>query len=503
MGRRPMPETIRAWRLRWRPQEIPELASLPAHWQRATRLTQALMAMLLGCSERQYRRLEQGTGPVSRAIVAGTARLLALTEAETVALYAWAGHPAPAPVASLGGPLVQMVADRPDVGVLLLDPGLTIRRVHADPQRFGGLRIPVGVRITDLLSGEDRLADRLRAVLDTGGPALSLALRLSAGPHPALPVSVSVLRLQEIEGLRLPGLMVTLINVSTTSRARDRRARRYLDIVRDTPNSIGSSLDPTTTAEQLAAALLPLAGVGGRTVVYLAAEILQGEQPPRRSAGGVIELVCAARCPGDAPWPPDFISPGESVHQLPETVSVRLHQHGELNMLPDRAVIYAGLDDDPNRIRHLVPDIGTGPIGFVSIPIVTAEAAIAGAAQMWKFGGQFSGDDIQLARDIVGRAAIAVGLAREHTRALLTIEGLRRRLADQPAAGGTELRPRALPRPARAWDVPPEHPPRAAQPHVDCAAPNSTPTQGPVLAGRGRLPVPSAMRETPTHDRHR
>lgn len=122
-----MPDMIRSWRLRRDPRDLPEIVSLPAHRQRSQILTQALMADLIGCSERQYRRLELGTGPVSRGVVAAAARILALHPAEREALYSWAGHTAPTdpPLAELDESLNQFLDEIPH-GAYYSDPSYDI-----------------------------------------------------------------------------------------------------------------------------------------------------------------------------------------------------------------------------------------------------------------------------------------------------------------------------------------------------------------------------------------
>ena len=435
----PMPQIISGWRLRRPPRDIPEVASLPGHRQRATRLSQGLMAELIGCSERQIQRLESGTGPVSRDIVAAVARVLALTEAERAALYVWARHtpPLPDPTAPPDLALIQSVAARPDVGLLILDTRLTVLRAYVRPEQFIGPTVRPGDRFADRIPDQDtpRLVRRLQDVLATGEPALSITQRLTgARGAPGSLASLSALRLHTVEGLPVPGdsLLLTLINIDPGRRrtAPDRRARHYLDLVLSAAGRVGTSLDPTTTAQQIADTLLPLAGDGGLAVVFLAEEIFAGEDPPPRT-GEALDLRCAARAPHDAPWPAGFVRPGQTVSRLPETASVRLHQSGERNILPDRAVIHAALRGDPGAIRLLVPDTGHRPIALSVTPVVTA-TAVVGSLQLWRFGDQFSGDDIETAHRIAARSATAVDLARQHTRALLTVQALQRQLEANP-----------------------------------------------------------------------
>lgn len=98
-----MSDVLRSWRLRRDPRDVLELNSLPAHLRSAPVLTQAIMALLTGVSERHYRRLEtQGGKNFSRGLVAQIARILALNEAESTALYIWTAHEPPPPPAQPG-----------------------------------------------------------------------------------------------------------------------------------------------------------------------------------------------------------------------------------------------------------------------------------------------------------------------------------------------------------------------------------------------------------------
>lgn len=90
-----MPKIMRTWRARRNPDDIPGMSALPRHRHRRGRLTQAIMADLLGVDERHYRRLEHGEGRISKDLVRDCARILGLNPAEASALYVWSGHQPP------------------------------------------------------------------------------------------------------------------------------------------------------------------------------------------------------------------------------------------------------------------------------------------------------------------------------------------------------------------------------------------------------------------------
>lgn len=101
MTKRPqtdMSNVLRAWRMRRDIAEIAGIDETPAYLRRGGTLTQALMAALLGVGERHYRCLERGERGVSEDLVARCAEILALDEAESATLYAWAGHRPPPPL---------------------------------------------------------------------------------------------------------------------------------------------------------------------------------------------------------------------------------------------------------------------------------------------------------------------------------------------------------------------------------------------------------------------
>ncbi|MFB7763629.1 helix-turn-helix domain-containing protein [Streptomyces xiamenensis] len=90
-----MRQLMQTWRARVDVSTLPGIEDAPRYLAQRGRLTQALMAHLLGVHERHYRRLEFGEGGFSTDIVERCAEILGLNSSETEALYVWCGHVAP------------------------------------------------------------------------------------------------------------------------------------------------------------------------------------------------------------------------------------------------------------------------------------------------------------------------------------------------------------------------------------------------------------------------
>ncbi|MFB7896041.1 hypothetical protein ACFC1B_06900 [Streptomyces xiamenensis] len=84
-----------SWRGRVDINTLEGIESAPQYLLRTGRLTQALMAHLMGVDVRHYRRIEYGEPGVGIRYIEECARILDLNHAEASALYISAGHPPP------------------------------------------------------------------------------------------------------------------------------------------------------------------------------------------------------------------------------------------------------------------------------------------------------------------------------------------------------------------------------------------------------------------------
>ena len=228
--------------------------------------------------------------------------------------------------------LYEALAGQQAVAVLFVDGDLRVRDALVAPEAFGGLIAPDGTRLTALLAEDDRqdATTCLRAVLATGSPEVSTRDQIwtLAGTREPLRVAATVLRANE-------ALVVTLINITEQV-----QQSRRLRLLQDSADVIGTSLDVTVTAQQLADVLVPdLADIG---VISLAREVRRGEEPPLRTGGGDLNLDRTAVAPAGRRWPDGYRTPGMPVPTFRDPDVIQIYQAGQAFSLVVRRPLECG-----------------------------------------------------------------------------------------------------------------------------------------------------------------
>ncbi|WP_406840268.1 SpoIIE family protein phosphatase [Streptomyces sp. AHU1] len=201
---------------------------------------------------------------------------------------------------------------------------------------------------------------------------------------------------------------VATLRDSTELRALSGRAdiaRERLGLLYDAGVRIGTSLDVTTTAEELTAVTVPR--FADFVTVDLADAVLNGQEPDagtglRRTAyGGIRE---------DAPLYPV----GEHIGFIPSSPQAHSLRTGKAVVEPDLGGAPGWLAQDPQRTARVV-DYGIHSL--ITVPLRVGPR-VMGVVNFWRSEkpGPFDGDDLALAEELVARAAVSIDNARRYTR---------------------------------------------------------------------------------------
>ncbi|MCQ4084973.1 SpoIIE family protein phosphatase [Streptomyces sp. RB6PN25] len=184
-------------------------------------------------------------------------------------------------------------------------------------------------------------------------------------------------------------------------------ARRRLKLLYDASVCIGTTLDVTRTAEELAQVAVP--GFADFVTVDLAEPVLRGEEPARRD-GTEMRRVAVGGIRDDFP----FYPVGRRFAFAPATPQAAGLGSG-------RAVLAPRLDDvpgwrtqDPERTKRI---IDYGIHSLITVPL-RARGDILGMVNFWRSQKPepFESDDLSLAEELVARAAVCIDNARRYTR---------------------------------------------------------------------------------------
>jgi Stage II sporulation protein E (SpoIIE)/PAS fold/GAF domain len=238
---------------------------------------------------------------------------------------------------------------------------------------------------------------------------------------------------------------VTCVIREVTEQARNQRRLALAD---EASARIGTTLDITRTAEELLEVAIPrLADMGA---VDLLATVIEGD---RNAQDQKMRLQQAAvRWPADLPPPPRYLRYGWDPAKL---IRQRLAAG-----LPVYLPAFGAMTED--QIKEMVSDTGldrmmiarrAGVHSIMFVPLV-ARGAIMGIVALCRRVGSppFTLADLSLARDFVGRAAVAVDNARLYTRERATALALQRGLLPRqiPEVPGLDLACRYVPAQAAA-----------------------------------------------------
>jgi PAS domain S-box-containing protein len=297
-----------------------------------------------------------------------------------------------------------------------------------------------GRRLTDVLRGPqyDALERYMRQVLDTGEPMHRDTYRRVPGETRERAWSVSVSPLRDEAGLT-QAVWIGVLDITDQY-----KARRRLTVLNEAGTRIGTTLDITKTAQELADMVVPR--LADLAVIDLLDAVLSGHEPSPGPLTGTVALRRVAQQSIFEGIPEAVVKPGDmDIH--PESFpSARCLATGQS--------VLTGADDPSFALST-----GHNPVraemirrfrfhSVLSVPI-RARGITMGVVVFLR--GQrpepFEDDDVLLAEELTARAALSLDNARRYTRERSTALALQRsllphRLARQPAV---EVASRYLP----------------------------------------------------------
>ncbi|WP_455359135.1 SpoIIE family protein phosphatase [Streptomyces sp. SYSU K21746] len=300
---------------------------------------------------------------------------------------------------------------RSPIGLSVHDPDLRILRVNRAVAGFSELPVEQlrGFRISDFLMQQDTdtVERQLREVLETGRSSFSAEqrCRLLTDPDRELVVSVSAFRMQDPSG-RILGVTQTIEDVTERY-----RARRRLALLNEAGARIGSTLDVSKTAHELAEAAVP--GLSDCVSVDLLQAVTRGEEPVqgtfttmRRAATRSIPIPSES---ADVMYPV-----GHTVHIPPESVQARCLAQRRPVLDVNQEGVKGWLSLDPDRAERA---LRLGDLSLLAVPLV-ARGLVLGLLSLWRWrrSDPFEEDDLKLAEEFASRAAVCIDNARRYTQ---------------------------------------------------------------------------------------
>ncbi|MED7827212.1 GAF domain-containing protein, partial [Streptomyces chiangmaiensis] len=303
-------------------------------------------------------------------------------------------------------------------------------------------RPPIGVEIRDTrlrciwvndIQGTE--AESLEAVthqlLDSGDLLINADHQgfLGASAHHEPTSTASFLRLDDAQGRAL-GVCTADAGVTGNGRAHECRA-----ILDEAGKRIGTSLNIMRTGQELADIAVPF--LTDYTTVDLADPVLLGEEPwtllgPDRRRDPVFRRAGLASIHPGAPE--SLFARGEPVPAPPMSCYTAAMSGGSRLYPVVDTTSAAWLDRDPMRAKRMRE---TGMHSLMIVPI-HARGALLGVAAFTRTQDPrpFDADDLLLAEELVGRAALSLDNARQYARERSAALALQRHLLPHDATGG-------------------------------------------------------------------
>ncbi|MFE3643659.1 SpoIIE family protein phosphatase [Streptomyces sp. NPDC059169] len=308
------------------------------------------------------------------------------------------------------------LVDQSPIGLAVLDTGLRIVTVNPALERVSGIPAaqhagrPVGDTLPFLDDG--RLEQALQKVLETGTPLVDRQVigRVPSDPDTELAWSVSLYRLEDPGG-RILGVAASVVDVTDRHHAAQEaeRARRRLTLVSDATIRIGTTLDLWETARELADVAVPqLADVAAVDVLDSAVE--GRRESVRPGATAVFRaLAVAAASPTAAVHAAD--PPGDLARYAADRLVTRCVQTGEPVAVP--RVRNEDLPRIARDARAAMLLAAAGVHSYLAVPLI-ARGQVLGALDLKRYRNPlpFDADDVLLATELAGRAAVCIDNAR-------------------------------------------------------------------------------------------
>ncbi|MGJ5752689.1 PAS domain-containing protein [Streptomyces puniciscabiei] len=205
-----------------------------------------------------------------------------------------------------------------------------------------------------------------------------------------------------------PGGTVVTLRDSTELQALSGRAnvaRERLKLLYDAGLGIGSSLDVTRTADELARIAVPR--FADFVTVDLADAVLRGEEPAATATD--MRRIAVHGIRDDHP----FYEKDRLIDFLPSTPQARGYGTGHSELVTDLSAVGDWQAQDPGRAQEIL-DYG---IQSLIVAPIRARGVVLGTATFWRAKRElFEEEDLSLAEELVARAAVSIDNARRYAR---------------------------------------------------------------------------------------
>ena len=297
-----------------------------------------------------------------------------------------------------------------------------------------------GRRLTDVLPGPqyDAMERYMRQVLDTGEPAQRSTYRRVPGETREHAWSVSVSPLKDQAG-RTQAVWIGVLDITEQYGARQR-----LTLLNEAGTHVGTTLDVTRTAQELADIVVPR--LADLAIVDLLDVMLSGDEPSTVPLGGTVALRRIAHQSIFEGVPESVVKLGDVDIHPDSFPSVRCLVTGQTVLIgADDPMFISSTGHNPARAA-IIRKFGIHSV--LSVPI-RARGVTLGVAVFVR--GQrpepFEQDDVLLAEELTARAGLSLDNARRYTRERTTALTLQRSLLPQrlPRQSAVEVASRYLP----------------------------------------------------------
>jgi PAS domain S-box-containing protein len=411
---RPVAELLAA------PDQAARAAAVASEWR-----DQDIWGGLVAARHRDGRRIELGLRVSTLTDSEGRERWL-VSAIDLARTPSWA----------VSSAILEGFLTRSPIGMAVLTPDLRYVWLNDTLERFGGVprERRLGRRMADSLPGLDTeaLENIMREVLLTGEPVIDHEYQgwTLAAPYRERSYSTSFYRLEDADG-RVMG--VCYMGMDVTDRW---RARARLALLNEAGACLGSTLDVTRTAQELADVSVPR--LADFVTVDLLEPVLRGDDPPSGGALREVPLRRTGMRSVHEGTPESVVALGERTNAGSTSPHVRCLTSGRSFLQPDIGIDQASwLTDDPARAAK-IREFGMRSAMWVPL---RARGAVLGVATFIRHRrpGPFEQDDLLLAEELVARAAVCVDNARRWTREHEAALTLQRSLLPHALTGGTAL----------------------------------------------------------------
>ncbi|WP_326584597.1 SpoIIE family protein phosphatase [Streptomyces sp. NBC_00481] len=326
----------------------------------------------------------------------------------------------------------------------LYDTRLRLRRANEDMERSMALTEADmrGLRVTEIVNDEaaERAEQGMARVLETGDPQYLENYMRVVGETREHAWSVFLMPLRDQEG-RIHGVCLSAHDITEQYWARKR-----LQLIAEASKHIGSTLDLTRTAQELADVAVPEFADFISIDLLTSLDGAQGQPSGAQAAGDDLALRRIAHQSVLPGVPEAVVVPGD-VDKYPEgsppAESLRLGRALRHQVSDPALAEWISKDRLRNsRVR------GFGVHSVMTVPLA-ARGSVLGVAVFirHRHPDPFQQDDLVLAEELAARAAISIDNAWRYTRERATAVTLQRSLLPQrlPEQAAVEVASRYLP----------------------------------------------------------